>query len=87
MGGQGMSLLSAKHLDHCIDQIRQSIMCQSDLAVNWLYWDTRLQTHLVASDIRHSCRRFDKVVEWALEHKAEPFDMNIRVHDPLKPNN
>lgn len=84
MGGQGMSLLSAKHLDHCIDQLRQSIMCASDLSVNWVYWDEPMKMHLAARDVRHSCRNFDRVAEWAWRHKAEPFDMTIRVKDPLK---
>jgi len=84
MGGQGMSLLSRKHVDHCIDQIRQSIMCQSDLTPNWLRWEPAFGTHLAARDIVHSCRNFEAVQDWARERVQEPFDLAIRIPDPLK---
>lgn len=87
MGGQGMSLLSRKHVDHCIDQLRQSVMCQSDLTPNWLQWDENHQTHLGARDMEHSCRSFERVQEWAKERYQEPFDLSIRVPDPLKEAN
>lgn len=84
MGGQGMSLLSHKHVDHCIDQIRQSIMCQSDLTPNWLTWSDAFQSNMAARDMMHTCRSFDKVQQWARERAQEPFDLTIRVPDPLK---
>jgi hypothetical protein len=84
MGGQGMSLLSDIHLDHCVDQIRQALMCASDLSTNWLFWDERTQINTAAGSTYHSCRNFDNVVEWARTHRAEPFDLKIWVNDPLK---
>lgn len=84
MGGKGMSLLSHIHLDHCIDQIRQSLMCNSDLSTNWLFWDEQTQVNTASGSTFHSCRDFDRVVKWAKEHKAEPFDLKIRLDDPLK---
>ncbi|KAI0146669.1 hypothetical protein BJ166DRAFT_538323 [Pestalotiopsis sp. NC0098] len=84
MGGQGMSLLSAKHLDHCVDQIRQVIMCASDVSTNWLRWDEEWQSNMPPGFTYHSCRNFDAVVDWAREHTVEPFDLKIRTPDPLQ---
>ncbi|KAK6221088.1 hypothetical protein LQW54_001661 [Pestalotiopsis sp. IQ-011] len=83
-GGQGMSLLSAKHLDHCVDQIRQVIMCASDVSTNWLCWDEEWQSNMPPGFTYHSCRNFDAVVDWAREHTVEPFGLKIRTPDPLQ---
>lgn len=84
MGGQNMSLLSPKHVDHCLDQLRQSIQCQSDLSTNWLFWDPDFESNMAARDVEHSCRSFDSVLDWAKEHKQKPFDLSIKLEDPLK---
>lgn len=84
MGGQGMSLLDPKHVDHCIDQIRQVIQCAADVSTNWLQWDEKWKSNMATGYTYHTCRDFNRVVEWAKERTVEPFDLSIRLDDPLK---
>lgn len=84
MGGQNMSLLSRKHLDHCIDQIRQALMCAADVSTGWLEWNEESKMNLAIMSTTHSCRRFDKIQEWAKERKLVAWNAKIRVEDPLR---
>ncbi|OIW27028.1 hypothetical protein CONLIGDRAFT_647147 [Coniochaeta ligniaria NRRL 30616] len=56
------------HIDHCVDYLRQFIMCASDVTPvtsNWV-----LTHHSPHPDFNtmHKCRNFDKLLEWAEEH-------------------
>jgi hypothetical protein len=59
-----------EHIGHCIDSIRQSLMCSSDISV--IVWQWRNETQLVHphGGIVHTCRNFEKISEWAKENKA-----------------
>ncbi|KAG1810691.1 uncharacterized protein BJ212DRAFT_1378162 [Suillus subaureus] len=56
------------HLDHCIEMIRQNIMCNADVTMITWYW---VQGHTVPYpnfNTRHRCRNFEKIMDWSLEH-------------------
>uniref|UniRef100_A0A0W0G7V4 Tat pathway signal sequence n=1 Tax=Moniliophthora roreri TaxID=221103 RepID=A0A0W0G7V4_MONRR len=55
----------ARHLSHCVNSIRQSIQCSSDISAIVFEEDTRPLFEIV-----HSCRNFTKIREWAIEHRA-----------------
>ncbi|KAF9065603.1 hypothetical protein BDP27DRAFT_1298076 [Rhodocollybia butyracea] len=57
------------HTWHCIDSIRQSLMCSADISVNVWQWDDKIEKVVGHSDIIHSCRNFDKVRDWALDRR------------------
>ncbi|KAK7696234.1 hypothetical protein QCA50_000887 [Cerrena zonata] len=71
------------HLSHCVDNIRQSLMCSSDISVIVWQWDDAAQVASPRMDTVHSCRNFDKVVEWAKDHRNAHFDVNVHVKDDL----
>ncbi|KAF9523975.1 hypothetical protein CPB83DRAFT_727462, partial [Crepidotus variabilis] len=55
------------HLSHCIDSLRQSIMCSVDITpIPWV-WDFKDKVARPVADIQHTCRNFEKVREWAKE--------------------
>ncbi|KAF4635476.1 hypothetical protein G7Y89_g2625 [Cudoniella acicularis] len=63
------------HIAHCIDSIRQSLMCSID--VSTISWTWIPESNLSAPDARttHTCRDWDRVYEWAVEHKLrDKFD-------------
>jgi hypothetical protein len=67
-------LLSAKeHMYHCIDSIRQSLMCSAD--VSTIYWEWYPEANggkgLTAPNARtaHVCRDFGKIQKWAAKHR------------------
>ncbi|KAK0652623.1 tat pathway signal sequence [Cercophora newfieldiana] len=55
------------HIDHCIESLRQSIMCHSDIGFNTFKWlDDKKITQPMLNDM-HMCRNFDKIREWAFD--------------------
>ncbi|KAG2127965.1 hypothetical protein DEU56DRAFT_915576 [Suillus clintonianus] len=56
------------HLDHCIEMIRQTIMCNAD--VTMITWDW-VQGHKIPYpnfNTRHQCRDYEKILDWASMH-------------------
>ncbi|KAG1852833.1 hypothetical protein DFJ58DRAFT_399084 [Suillus subalutaceus] len=56
------------HLDHCIEMIRQNIMCNADVTMITWYW---VQGHAVSYpnfNTRHRCRNYEKIMDWSVEH-------------------
>ncbi|TDZ33117.1 Cyclochlorotine biosynthesis protein O [Colletotrichum spinosum] len=59
------AILKKDHLAHCIDSIRQSIMCHSDVTPLVLQWDEELQKSRHRANMPHTCRDFNKIRDWA----------------------
>lgn len=55
------------HVDHCIDMLRQVLMCQADVGIVPFYW-VKGQGPSEDFSTTHKCRKFDKVINWAEEH-------------------
>ena len=83
--GDQDELLGPDHVDHCIDAIRQSLMCSSDVSVLVWKWNKKWQRSLEVGQIVHTCRRFDKIQAWAKERAIYGgFDADYReANDPL----
>lgn len=60
-------------LDHCIDQLRQNIMCHGDATMNGAIWYEGGQTAFVDTEVVHTCRDFQKLRKWA-KKRAETDD-------------
>lgn len=75
--------LAMKHLDHCIDSIRQSLMCSADITPLPFVWWRKYDQLMPASAVTHTCRDFSAIQDWAKEHTAGKFDHYVRAHDPL----
>lgn len=52
------------HSGHCIDQIRQYIMCAGDLTPIPSAYYSGLGSNYVLSDQMHTCRNFDQIRQW-----------------------
>lgn len=66
------------HISHCLDAIREAIMCASDISVITWQWNDRAQKALGHGDILHTCRSFEKITEWAIANKGV-VDFNAEV--------
>lgn len=51
------------HMDHCIDQLRQTIQCSGDLTPVALYFSEGSDLGIGRS-ATHTCRSFDKIHSW-----------------------
>jgi hypothetical protein len=85
-------LFGPKHIDHCIESIRQSLMCHVDVTpYTWVWNETQHGMQNVFAT-PHTCRNFDKVREWADPRNygadvADGFDGTYReMNDPLLPD-
>ncbi|KAF7333837.1 hypothetical protein MVEN_02340600 [Mycena venus] len=58
------------HINHCVDLIRQNLMCNADVGVityNWLKgWDKPFPDF----NTWHQCRNFDRILEWSHNHQV-----------------
>ena len=54
----------AGHSMHCIDWIRQALMCNADLTL-----DPTDDYISFGQDSEHKCRNFGRILEWTQEHR------------------
>ena len=56
---------------HCVDVLRQSIMCHGDTNVLTCDFEPGLMEKPVANGtVMHSCRNFDTIYEWTKERQV-----------------
>lgn len=74
------------HIDHCIDSIRQTLMCASDITPMPFAWYLEWEVNFPVFNTLHTCRDFDAIREWALERQSFTFNTTIHEEDPLGDN-
>lgn len=72
------------HLDHCIDHLRQAIMCAGDVTTLSWAWVDDFNASVGYGTILHTCRDYSAIEEWARERYVEEFDESVHVADDLK---
>ncbi|KAL9610610.1 MAG: hypothetical protein Q9167_004684 [Letrouitia subvulpina] len=66
--------LQALHMDHCLDALRQSTMCESDVTpVTFVhnFFGRGVYPNLVAT---HTCRDFNALVKWAKGREVKDYE-------------
>ncbi|KAJ6504968.1 hypothetical protein C8R45DRAFT_1090732 [Mycena sanguinolenta] len=77
-------LMELAHLDHCVDWIRQSLMCAGDTSVVVWQWDPAPSITTFQGSVAHTCRNFEKLREWGKKHKIQrPYDNSVRIEDDI----
>lgn len=56
------------HLDHCVDHLRQSLMCGVDISVMPFEWSESRHKYVPEFEVPHTCRNFDLIHDWARQH-------------------
>lgn len=57
----------ANHLSHCIDTLRLTVMCHSDVSpLTWVY-DKAKRQPLPTLYVEHTCRDFGAIQQWAVD--------------------
>ncbi|KAF9892560.1 hypothetical protein FE257_001669 [Aspergillus nanangensis] len=72
-----------EHVYHCIDDIRQALMCNPDLSIytwTWIPGDRKPRPML---DIPQECVNWDKLNSWASDRSFDVFEPNLLVHPEL----
>jgi hypothetical protein len=75
------------HRDHCLNYIRQAIMCNGDAT----FESVNHQGVLDGMGATHQCRDFNLIFSWAYEHRQIKNDAGykpeeILTHSPAKQN-
>ncbi|KAL9612841.1 MAG: hypothetical protein Q9167_002572 [Letrouitia subvulpina] len=58
------------HVDHCLEILRQVVMCHSDLGVLTYNWVSIRTAPWPNFNTQHKCRDFEAVLGWGLKHQA-----------------
>ncbi|KAH7251382.1 hypothetical protein BKA59DRAFT_395458 [Fusarium tricinctum] len=56
------------HLDHCIEILRNSLMCQSDTGVFAFKYYDGYEGHWPDFSTQHTCRNFSAIRDWAFQN-------------------
>jgi len=66
-----------KRLGHCLDIIRQQLMCHVDTGVlGQIWWNQERPQAYPDFNTAHQCRNFESVRRWAEMHQA-PVDVEV----------
>lgn len=68
------------HLDHCINNVREALMCNADLTPVVVQWDPATHWHYAHLDVVHTCKDWDAIQRWAVDHAmAQEADLSKHV--------
>jgi len=73
------------HADHCIDLLRQVLMCRGDLSLLTYSWIDGYQRPWPEYSVAHTCHNWDNVMKWASENYIESLKGPILMHPTLGP--
>ncbi|KAF2670220.1 hypothetical protein BT63DRAFT_424170 [Microthyrium microscopicum] len=66
------------HITHCLDIIRQQLMCTADTGVlGQVWWNTEKPTPFVDFNTEHRCKNFDVLRQWAEKHQLPEADGHL----------
>lgn len=57
------------HREHCLDHIRQSLMCSGDFTLDRWEYDQETGKNWLKTDVPHICRKFDVFQDWLNKYK------------------
>lgn len=67
-----------RHWDHCVDSIRQTLMCHADVSPIPFHINVPANTGIFPRlATTHTCRNFTKIQEWSKEHWAGEWDFKL----------
>ena len=68
-----------RELDHCIETLRISIMCQADLSLYTFRWDTEDENRPHAkSNSKRQCLNWNEVETWSMNRKVSLWPRLLR---------
>ncbi|KAF4634625.1 hypothetical protein G7Y89_g3475 [Cudoniella acicularis] len=74
------------HIDHCIDSLRQNIMCKGDVTLLTFSWDPKDRAPKPNFELEHQCVDWEKLDDWAKTQRFDIFDETTLQHPTLGPS-
>lgn len=72
-----------EHFDHCIDLLRQVIMCHGDISLHTYSWIDDYRVPWPSMQTEHQCRNWDMLMAWSEEHHIQNLTGPILTHPSL----
>lgn len=69
-----------EHIEHCLDSIRQFVMCKADISMVTYDWLDNHRRPFPNFNVQHECRRFEAIDAWASERRLNIFDNSSLRH-------
>ncbi|KZS89650.1 hypothetical protein SISNIDRAFT_416712, partial [Sistotremastrum niveocremeum HHB9708] len=67
------------HVDHCVNIIRENIICNADTTPNVFQWSEEKNMIFPHFDSVHMCRNWESITEWVNEHQLlTPWNAKLR---------
>ncbi|KAJ6784909.1 hypothetical protein PWT90_02382 [Aphanocladium album] len=75
--------LNYLHTDHCLEILRQSVMCHADTSMITMTWEPT--SKFPAADFQnvHECKNWDALYEWQKERSVDMMKPGFLVHPTL----
>ncbi|GAM87534.1 hypothetical protein ANO11243_055600 [Dothideomycetidae sp. 11243] len=71
-------------LDHCVDSLRLSLMCEADMTLAPMVWSNEKERMIPDFEIEHTCRDYDALKEWAKDRDS--YDADTRLQNAARMN-
>lgn len=55
------------HVDNCVNNLRQALMCNADLTPVVTQWDAASHRNWARLDVVHTCKDWNAVHQWAVD--------------------
>jgi len=74
------------HINHCVDRLRQGVMCNSDTGLLFWSWHEKVQEYVLNFGSMHKCANFDAVRDWAFSRNtdADNLPSNVYIGNELR---
>ena len=73
-------------LEHCIEILRQSVMCRGDTTLITFRWGHTVKLPQPDVTLEHTCVDWDSLMDWAGQHSINVFEEGMMVHPFLGMN-
>ncbi|KAF7957961.1 hypothetical protein EAE96_003528 [Botrytis aclada] len=74
-----------EHTEHCIEILRQSVMCRGDTTLITFHWGHTVKLPQPDFTQEHTCVNWDSLMKWAEPRSIDIFEEGMLVHPTLGP--
>ncbi|KAF2214231.1 hypothetical protein CERZMDRAFT_95509 [Cercospora zeae-maydis SCOH1-5] len=74
------------HYYHCLDIVRQEIMCSASLDLAPMYWTDYMASATIEWSIDRKCRRWDDIFDFLEKHEMSDEDVHRQATEMLRPD-
>ncbi|KAH8825473.1 hypothetical protein DL96DRAFT_1681726 [Flagelloscypha sp. PMI_526] len=72
------------HLLHCVEALRQTLMCNADITTNVWQWNEQKKRIDYRTEVPHMCVNFDKLLEWTVPRGIDEVpDVHVKMENDL----